>query len=69
MYIGLLMLGSRATSDSAECFEGGKAIEKLISHKSLAINQIPAEFIKSGRRKFRSEIHKFLIPFGKEGIT
>jgi hypothetical protein len=37
------------------------AIEKLKSHKSPAIDQIPAELIKAGCRKIRSAIHKLII--------
>jgi hypothetical protein len=39
-------------------FEVEMAIEKLKRHKSLDIDQVPAEFIKAGCMKFRSEIHK-----------
>jgi hypothetical protein len=31
---------------------------KLSKDKSLGINEIPADLIKAGSRKFRSEIHK-----------
>ena len=41
-------------------FELEMAAEKLKSHKSLAIDQIPANFFKSEGRKFRYEIHKFI---------
>ena len=41
-------------------FECEMAIEKLKSHKSPGIDQIPAETIKAGSRTFRSEIHKFI---------
>ena len=41
-------------------FEGEMAIEKLKRHKSPATDQIPAELIKAGSRKFRSEIHKLI---------
>ena len=34
-----------------------QAIEKLKSHKSPGIDQIPAEFVSAGGRTFRSEIH------------
>ena len=34
------------------------AIEKLKSHKSSGIDQIPAEKIEEGDRKIRSEVHK-----------
>jgi hypothetical protein len=39
-------------------FEVELAIEKLKSHKSPGIDQIPAELIKVEGRKIRSEIHK-----------
>jgi hypothetical protein len=37
------------------------AIEKLKSHKSPGIDQIPAELIKAGGRKIRCAIHKLII--------
>ena len=36
------------------------ATEKLKRHKSPGIDQIPAELIKAGGKKIRSEIHKFI---------
>ena len=42
-------------------FEVGFAIEKLKSHKSPDIYQIPAKLIKAGGMKIRSEIHKLII--------
>jgi hypothetical protein len=39
------------------------AIEKLKSHKSPGINQIPSELIMAGGRTFRYEIHKLIISF------
>jgi len=39
-------------------FEFEMAIEKLKRHKSLGIDQIPAEFIKAGSRKISSVIRK-----------
>jgi hypothetical protein len=36
------------------------AIENLKRHKSPGIDQIPAEHIKAGGRKIRSEIHKLI---------
>jgi len=36
------------------------AIEKLKSHKSPGIDQIPAEFIKAGGSIIRYEIHKLI---------
>jgi len=38
------------------------AIEKLKSHESPGIDQIPAEFIKAAVRTIPCEIHKFNIP-------
>ena len=37
------------------------AIEKLRSHKSPGIDQIPEEFIKAGSRTICYEIHKLII--------
>ena len=37
------------------------AIEKLKSHKSLGIDQIPAELIKAGGRTVHYYIHKLII--------
>jgi hypothetical protein len=42
-------------------FEVEMAIEKLKSHKSPGIDQIPAELIKAGGWVIRSEIHKIII--------
>jgi len=50
-------------------FEVGLAIEKLKSHKSPCIDQIPAEMIKTGSRTIRYEIHKCLFIFGIRGIA
>jgi len=36
------------------------AIEKLKRHKSLSIDQIPAELIKTGGRTVHSDIHKLI---------
>ena len=36
------------------------ATKKLKRHNSLGIDQIPAEFIKAGGRKIRSEVHKHI---------
>ena len=36
------------------------ATEKLKRHKSPGTDQIPAELIKAGSRKIRSEIHKLI---------
>jgi hypothetical protein len=37
------------------------AIEKLNSHKSPGIDQIPSELIKARGRKIRCEIYKLII--------
>jgi len=37
------------------------AIEKLKSHNSPGIDQIPAELIKTGGKTIRCEIHKYII--------
>ena len=37
------------------------AIEKIKSHKSPGIDQISGEFIKTGGRAIRCEIHKLII--------
>ena len=42
-------------------FEVELAIEKLKIHKSPGIDQIPAEFIKTGGRTIRYAIHKLII--------
>ena len=42
-------------------FEVELAIEKLKSHKSPIIDQIPAELIKEGGRAIRCAIHKLII--------
>ena len=42
-------------------FEDELAIEKVKSHKSPDIDQIPAELIKTGGRTIRCQIHKFIF--------
>jgi len=42
-------------------FEAELAIEKLKSHKSPGVEQIPAELIKAGVRTNYHEIHKLII--------
>jgi hypothetical protein len=50
-------------------FEFELAIEKVQSHTSPVIDQIPAEMIKAGGRTIRSEIHKLIISiWNKEGL-
>ena len=41
------------------------AIDKLKSHKSPGIDQIPAELIKAGGRTICLEIHKLILLFGR----
>ena len=36
-------------------------IEKLKSHKSPGVHQIPVELIKAGGRTIRHEIHKLIV--------
>ena len=45
----------------ASAFEVELPIEKLKSHKSPGIDQIPAELIKVGGRTIRYDIHKLII--------
>jgi len=42
------------------------AIDKLKSHKSLGIDQIPAELIKAGGGTIYLEIHKLIISIWKK---
>ena len=46
---------------SQVCLEVQLAMEKLKSHKSQDIDQIPAEMIKAGVKTTRCEIHKLII--------
>ena len=60
MYMALMLLGRHihtAVSEST-AFDMEMAIEKLKSHKSPDIDQIPAEFIKAGGKTIHCEIHK-----------
>jgi len=43
-------------------------IEKLKSHKSPGIDQIPAEFIKAGGKTIRCEIHELISIWNKEEL-
>ena len=45
-------------------FEVELAIEKLKSHKSSGVDQIPAELIKEGGRTIRYQNHKLIFLFG-----
>ena len=42
------------------------AIDRLNSHKSPGIDQIPAELIKAGGRRIYLEIHKLIISIWKK---
>jgi hypothetical protein len=42
------------------------AIEKLKGHKSPAFYHITADFIKQGRRKIRSKVHKLIKTLRKK---
>ena len=42
------------------------AIEKLKSHKSPGVDQIPADMIKAGGKTIRCEIHKLIISIWKK---
>jgi len=58
--MGLMMLGrQKYTAETTSAFEVELVIEELKSHKSLGIDQIPAELIKAGGRTI--EIHKLII--------
>jgi hypothetical protein len=50
MYLELMMLGRKKyiQQNQSSDFEDGVAIEKLKSHKSPGIDQIPAELIRAG---------------------
>ena len=47
-------------------FEVELAIEKLKTHKSPGIDQIPADLIKAGSRKIRCAIHMLIISIWNE---
>ena len=49
------------THTSMDASEVELAIEKLNSHQSRGIDEIPAELIKAGCRTICSEIHKLII--------
>jgi hypothetical protein len=68
MYMGLITYVRQTEIHTAEPLLPGPsasgvdyAIEKLKSHKSPGIDQIPAEFITAGGRTIRCEIHKLII--------
>jgi hypothetical protein len=49
-------------------FEVDLVIENLKRHKSLGIDQIPAEMIKARGRIIRSENHKLIISIRNNGL-
>jgi hypothetical protein len=49
-------------------FEVELAIERVKSHKSPGIDQIPTELIKEGGRTIRYEIHKLISIWSEEGL-
>jgi len=44
-------------------------LKTLKGQKSPTFYQITTDFIKAGRRKIHSEIHKFIKLFGKRGFA
>ena len=61
-YMGLVMLvRQKNTMPEPSVLEIELAIEKLKSHKSPSIDQIPAELIKTGGNTIRCAIHKLII--------
>ena len=67
MYMGLAMLGRQKYTlkplvPEPSTLEVELAIEKLKSHKSPGIDQIPAELLKAGGGTIRCAIHKLFIP-------
>jgi len=67
MYMGLVRLGRQKYTQAEplvpepSALEVELAIEKLKSHKSPGIDQIPAELIKASGRTIRGAIHKLII--------
>src|SRR5215510_6218451 len=63
--MGLVMLGRQKYTQplvpEPNALEVELAIEKLKSHKSPGIDQIPEELIKAGGRTRRCAIHKLII--------
>ena len=50
-------------------FEVELDIEKLKSHKSPGIDQMPAELVKPGGRTIHHEIHKLIVSIWNRGIA
>jgi len=75
MHMGLVRLGrQKYTAEplvpEPSALEVELAIEKLKSHKSPGIEQIPAELIKAGGRTIRGAIHKLIIAiWNKEELS
>ena len=71
MYVGLIMLCTQKYTAEPlvaepNAFETELAIEKIKSHESPGIDQIPAELIKAGGRTISYEIHKLIIYISNE---
>ena len=69
MYMGLVMLGrQKYTAEQLvpepSDLEVELASEKLKSHKSPGIDQIPAELIKAGGSTIRGAIYKLIVVIG-----
>ena len=70
--MGLRMMGRQKhiTADplvpEPSAFEFELAIDKLKSHRSLGIDQMPAELIKAGGRTICLEIHKLITSIWKK---
>ena len=61
-YVGQIEIHTAKTLvPEPSAFEVELAVEKLKSHKSPGIDQIPAELIKAGGRTIPYEIHTLII--------
>jgi len=61
-YVGQIEIHTAETLvPEPSAFEVELAVEKLKSHKSPGIDQIPAELIKAGGRTIPYEIHTLII--------
>ena len=74
MYMGLVRLGrQKYTAEplvpEPSALEVELAIEKLKSHKSPGIDQIPAELTKAGGRTIRGAIRKLIAIWNKEELA
>ena len=62
MYVGLMYIHTaESLVPEPSAFEFEMVIDKLKSHKSPGIDQIPAELIKAGGKTIRGEIHKLIF--------